>query len=132
MISRFAFLTLLFAVFAISLAAHHSVAVTYDSSKVMTLTGKVTEVIWGNPHTRLSMSVTGADGKVVTWKIEMGGSAIVFKPGFRKEDLFSSSITLQAWPARDGSQTAAARLLTLPDGRQFDVHDTFADNFQTK
>jgi hypothetical protein len=62
----------------------------------------------------------------------MGGSAIVFKPGFRKEDIFSSPITLQAWPARDGSPAAAGRLLTLPDGRQFDVHDSFADNFQTK
>jgi len=132
MISRIAFRSLLFAVFAIPLSAHHSVVATYDSSKVMTLTGKVTEVIWRNPHTRLSMSVTEADGKVVTWKIEMGGSAILSKPGFRKEDIFSSSITLQVWPARDGSPTAAGRLLTLPDGRQFDVHDSFADNFPTK
>jgi hypothetical protein len=61
-----------------------------------------------------------------------GGAAILLKPGFRKEEIFSTPITLQVWPSRDGSFIAAARLLTLPDGRQFDVHDTFADNFQTK
>jgi hypothetical protein len=128
----FRFAALLLIIFAVPLSANHSVVATYDSAKAMTLTGKVTEVIWGNPHTRLSVSVTGADGKVVPWKIEMGGPAILFKPGFRKEDIFSSSITLRVWPARDGSSTAAGRLLTLPDGRQFDVHDTFADNFPTK
>jgi hypothetical protein len=128
----FRFTALLLMLSTFPLAAHHSVVATYDSSKVMTLTGKVTEVIWRNPHTSLSMSVTGAEGKVVMWKIEMGGSAVLFKPGFRKEDIFSSSITLQVWPARDGSPTAAGRLLTLPDGRQFDVHDTFAENVPTK
>jgi hypothetical protein len=128
----FRFAALLVILFAVPIAAHHSIIATYDSSKVMTLTGKVTEVIWRNPHTSLSMSVTGAEGKVVMWKIEMGGSAVLFKPGFRKEDIFSNSITLQVWPARDGSPTAAGRLLTLPDGRQFDVHDTFAENVPTK
>ena len=128
----FRFVALLLILSATPLAAHHSVAATYDSSKVMTLAGKVTEVIWGNPHTRLSMSVTGADGNVVTWKIEMGRPANLLKSGFRKEDIFSSSVTLQAWPARDGSLMAAGRLLTLPDGKQFDVHDTFEENLQTK
>jgi hypothetical protein len=132
MISRFAFLTLLFPVFAIPLAAHHSIAATYDSSKVMTLTGKVTEVAWRNPHTLLSIDVTGADGKVVTWKIEMGRPTNLLNSGFRKEDIFSVPIAFQVWPARDGSPTAAGRLLTLPDGRQFDVHDTFAENLQSK
>jgi len=98
----------------------------------MTITGNVTEVTWRNPHTLLSMDVTETDGKNTTWKIEMGGPANLLKSGFRKEDIFSRPITLQVWPARDGSPTAAARIITLPNGRQFDVHDTFTDNFQTK
>ena len=114
------------------ISAHHSVVATYDSNKAMIITGKVTEVTWRNPHTLLSMEVIGTDGKIITWKIEMGGQDILFNPGFRKDEIFSRSITLQAWPARDGSQTAAGRLLTLPDGRQFDVHNTFAENLQTK
>ncbi|HET9129448.1 MAG TPA: DUF6152 family protein [Terriglobia bacterium] len=131
---RFAILIsiFLFSVPQSPLAAHHSVAATYDSSKAMIITGKVTQMRWGNPHSLLSLDVAGADGKPVNWKIEMGGSAIVFKPGFGKEELLSGPITLLVWPARDGSQTAAARQLTLPDGRQFDIHDTFADNFEKK
>jgi hypothetical protein len=132
--SRLAILTvvLLFTVSATPLAAHHSVAATYDSSRVMTITGTVTEVRWLNPHTWLSMDVKGADGKIVTWKVEMGGPSNLLKTGFRKEDIFSSSVIMQVWPARDGSLIAAGRVLTLPDGKQFDVHDTFAENPQTK
>ena len=122
----------LVAISAVPLSAHHSVAASYDSSKPMTITGKVTEVRWGNPHTLVSLNVIGPDGKTATWKIEMGGPATVFKPGFQKDEIFSKSITLLVWPARDGSMSAAARLLTLPDGRQFDVHDTFAENLGKK
>ena len=116
----------------IPLTAHHSIAASYDASKAMTLTGKVREVRWGNPHTLLSIDVTGSDGKFVIWKIEMGGPAVVFKPGFQKEEIFSGPISLQVWPARDGSKKAAARLLTFSDGRQFDVHDTFAEDLGKK
>ena len=125
-------LAFLLTISAIPLFAHHSVAAMYDSAKVMTITGKVTEVFWRNPHTSLSISVTGPDGKLLTWRIEMGSAATLFKLGFQREDLFSGPITLQIWPARDGSPMATARLLTLPDGRQFDVRDRFADNFPKK
>jgi hypothetical protein len=132
MTTRIAILVLILLSFVSPLAAHHSIAGTYDSNKAMTITGHVTEVMWRNPHTLLSINVLGTDGKIATWKIEMGGSATAFKPGFRMEEILSGSITLQVWPARDGSLAAAARLLILNDGRQFDVHDTFADNFEKK
>ena len=125
-------LAFLLTISAIPLFAHHSVAAMYDATRAMTITGKVTEVTWRNPHTSLSINVTGADGKLVTWKIEMGGAATLFKLGFQKEELFSGPITLQVWPARDGSPMATGRLLTLPDGRQFDIRDNFADNFPRK
>jgi hypothetical protein len=112
--------------------AHHSIVASYDSTKVMTITGHVTEVTWRNPHTLLTIDVTGTDGKVVTWKIEMGRPASLLQSGFKKEDIFLGSVTVQVWPARDGTMSAAGRLLTLPDGRQFDVHDAFADNFEKK
>jgi hypothetical protein len=111
-----------------SLAAHHSIAGTYDSSKAMNITGTVTELRWQNPHTWLSLDVKGADGKIITWKIEMGGPANFAQTGLRKDSIsISSSVTIQAWPARDGSLMAAGRLLTLPDGKQFDVHDRFGE-----
>jgi Family of unknown function (DUF6152) len=133
--SRLAILTpvLLFVAGAVPLAAHHSINATYDSGKAMPITGTVMQVRWLNPHTWLSLNVKGGDGKIVTWKIEMGGPGNFARTGLRKEFVtISSSVTIQVWPARDGSPTAAARVLTLPDGKQFDVHDTFAENLQTK
>ena len=35
--------------------------------------------------------------------------------------------SLEIWPARDGSNTAAGRMLTTPDGHSFDVHDRFGE-----
>ena len=119
---------LLLTVLPTSLVAHHSIAATYDSSKAMTITGTVTELRWQNPHTWLSLDVKGADGKVNIWKIEMGGPARFAQNGLRKDSIsISSAVTIQVWPARDGSLMAAGRLLTLPDGRQFDVHDRFGE-----
>jgi len=122
------------AVFAATpLFAHHSIAAEYDSSKPVTMTGTVIKVEWVNPHSWLYVVVTQADGKMVTWKVEMAGTSRLVTIGFRKDTIaLSSSVTVQAWPARDGSPHASGRILTLLDGTQFDVHDTFPQNPQAK
>jgi hypothetical protein len=61
------------AVFTFSTAialAHHGGA-AYDSSKTITVTGKVTEFKFVNPHVLISIAVTGSDGEVVEWSGEL-------------------------------------------------------------
>jgi hypothetical protein len=50
--------------------AHHGSAVSYDTSKQITLTGVVTDWIWKNPHVFILFDVTDAEGKVVNWGAE--------------------------------------------------------------
>ena len=133
-ISQFIGVAMLIAVvLSAPLLAHHSVAAEYDSNKPVAMTGTVTRIDWVNPHAWLYVAVKGPDGQVVTWKVEMAGVNRLVTIGFRKDTIaLSSSVTVQAWPARDGSPHASGRILTLPDGTQFDVHDTFPQNPQVK
>lgn len=48
----------------VSTPAHHSVAVNFDSSQALTLTGRITELDIRNPHSQITLQVTERDGTV--------------------------------------------------------------------
>lgn len=49
--------------------AHHGLA-AYDTTKVMTVKGTVTDFQFINPHVEIYLDVEGADGKVQKWVAE--------------------------------------------------------------
>jgi len=96
--------------------AHHSFAAEYDENRPITLTGTVTGMQWVNPHSRLTLDVTGADGKVMNWTVEFGAVEALMRRGWKKTDLaVGSEITVRGYLARDGSHVAG-RNVTLSDG----------------
>ena len=104
---------------AVPVFAHHSFAAEFDGSKMLTLTGVVTKVDWVNPHAYIYIDVKGDDGTVVNWALETGAPNMLYRQGWRKDDLkVGDTVTLDAFPAKDGSHTAAARQVKLPDGRK--------------
>lgn len=110
--------------FAAPLLGHHSVAATFDASKAMTVQGTITKVEWNNPHVWIYMNVTGADGAIHVWRIQVAAPGALGKAGFEKSLIdLSKSFSIVVWPAFDGSQYANGRTLTLSDGRTFDVSD---------
>ncbi len=99
--------------------AHHSFAAEFDGTKQITLNGVVTKVDWVNPHAYIYVDVKGDDGTVVNWAIETGAPNALYRQGWRKDDLKAGDrVTLEAFLAKDGSHTAAARSVKLPDGRK--------------
>jgi Family of unknown function (DUF6152) len=99
--------------------AHHSFAAEFDGNKKVTLTGVVTKVDWVNPHAYIYVDVKGDDGAVANWAIETGAPNALYRQGWRKDDLKAGdTVTLEAFLAKDGSHTAAARNVKLPDGRR--------------
>jgi hypothetical protein len=104
---------------AVPLSAHHSFAAEFDGSKQINLTGVVTKVDWVNPHAWVYVDVKDADGTVVNWGLESGAPNALYRAGWRKDDLkVGDTVVFSAFLAKDGSHTAAAKQVTLPDGRK--------------
>ena len=67
--------------------AHHGFDTEYDAKKKVKLTGVVTEVAWSNPHMRIYIDVTGPDGKVTNWNMELTSPNTIRRQGWGPSDL---------------------------------------------
>ena len=104
---------------AMPLAAHHSFAAEYDSSKPIKFTGKVTKVEWLNPHIYVYLDAKDDSGKNVNYAVEGGAPNGLFRQGWRKESLkVGDSVSVEGFLAKDGSNTVNARSWVLPSGKK--------------
>jgi len=104
---------------ALSLAAgaHHSFAVFFDQEKTVRITGKVTDFKFANPHGVITLEVTGDGSKPETWKAETNAVTLLRRRGWTKSSLsIGETITVEGWPARDGSRYLRMRKVTRADG----------------
>jgi hypothetical protein len=98
-------------------AAHHSFAAEFDAQKPVTLKGSVVKWEMINPHGWITLDVAGADGKTAVWMIETSNPNGLMRLGWTKRSLKpGDEITVEAYQAKDGSNTANAARITLPDG----------------
>jgi hypothetical protein len=98
--------------------AHHSFAAEFDSDKPVQVTGTVTKVEWTNPHVRFYIDVKNDHGDVVNWNIELGPPLILRHLGWRQDSLkIGDQVTVEGYPAKDHSNMANAKKVTLADGR---------------
>jgi Family of unknown function (DUF6152) len=101
------------------LLAHHSFAAEYDSNKPIKVSGVVTKMEWMNPHARFYVDVKDTDGKVTNWNFELGAIPVLLKQGWRKDSLkVGDQVSVEGSMAKDGSKSANARSVMLPDGRR--------------
>jgi hypothetical protein len=109
--------------------AHHGSS-AYDSKKLTTLKGTVTDFQFMNPHTELFFDVKDATGKVEKWTAEaaslvtmsrLGWTKNIFKPG--------DQITVTGNRAKNGSNTMRLRKVVLPNGKEsvIDRGEDYAD-----
>jgi Family of unknown function (DUF6152) len=99
---------------SVPVLAHHSFAAEFDSSKPLKLTGTVTKLEWTNPHTWFFIDVKGADGKITNWGFEMGSPNGLMRAGWTRNSMkVGDIVTVEASRAKDGSNNANARTVTL-------------------
>jgi hypothetical protein len=113
----------------VSLAAHHSFAAEFDATKPLKLTGTVTKLEWTNPHTWFFVDVKSEDGKVTKWGFEMGSPNGLMRAGWTRNSMkVGDIVTVEASRAKDGSNNANARTVTLASTGQ----TLFAASSQTE
>jgi hypothetical protein len=98
--------------------AHHSFAAEFDADKPVTLKGTVVKWEMINPHGWITLDVAAPGGEKTRWMVETSNPNGLMRLGWNKNSLKAGdAITVEAFKAKDGSNTANAARITLSDGR---------------
>ena len=104
---------------AIPLFAHHGDA-GYDTSKLVTVKGTVTDFQFINPHVEISLDVKTEDGPVENWQGEMNSPNILSRAsGWNKNTLKpGDQIILEGHRAKNGLKVIRVEKVSLSDGTE--------------
>ena len=81
-------------------AAHHSAA-AFDSQKKTSVTGKVVDYRYMNPHIYLTLEITKEDGTKQRMEVEAGAASVLNPLGFTKDRLkVGEIVTIAGSPSR--------------------------------
>jgi Family of unknown function (DUF6152) len=100
--------------------AHHA-ATQYETDKLVTLKGTITEFKFVNPHPHLYFEVKDAAGNVEMWIAESGAPpSRWYNSGWRANALkFGDVITITGGPRKDGQKMMRIRKIVGPSGQQW-------------
>jgi hypothetical protein len=101
------------------ISAHHAFASEYDENKRVAVSGAVTRFEWTNPHAWLYVDGKDENDNVSRWSFEMGSPNGLLRRGWRRTELKKGDqVTVDGYRAKDGSNVANVRTVTMPDGRK--------------
>ena len=99
--------------------AHHGRGAAFDMTKQISLKGTVSEVLWRNPHVRISIDVKGEDGKVTTWSFENSGTTNLAQAGYSRNTLrVGQEVTAVFNPGRNGTPVGVIIKFITSDGKE--------------
>ena len=102
---------------AAPIEAHHAFAAEFDADRPVDFSGTVTRVEWVNPHVWIHIDVELDDGSTQEWAFEGGTPNVLFRRGFTRRSLLpGTEVNVDGYQAKDGTNRANGRDITLPDG----------------
>jgi Family of unknown function (DUF6152) len=100
-------------------SAHHSFAVHFVADKLITVSGTVEEFSFRNPHGLLLLTAKNEKGAEQHWKIETNSPNILRRRGWTETSIKpGDQVTVEGYPARDGSNFMRVYKVTYPDGHE--------------
>lgn len=113
---------------AVPALAHHAFSAEFDQAKPVKVSGEISRLEWTNPHAWLFIDSKGADGKVMTWRFEMGAPNALLRAGWSKSDIKpGTQVTVSGFLARAGGSVGNAFQVRLPDGRDLFAASSLKD-----
>jgi len=104
--------------------AHHPFNAEFDASAPVSLSGTVTKVDWAEPHVVIHVAVADAGGQTRNWNFEAAGPSVMQKKGWQKDTLKEGQkITVKGYRAKSEPFVAAARMITLSEGKSMSSAD---------
>lgn len=105
---------------AAPLLAHHNGNAKYDSTKPITLKGKVTKVEWMNPHVYFYIDAADKSGKAANWAVEGATPNQLYRRGWRRDSLhIGDMVTVEGYMAREPAlKHVNGRSVILADGKK--------------
>jgi Family of unknown function (DUF6152) len=105
-------------------AAHHSVA-EYDDDATVEAVGTVVDVLWRNPHVRLTISTESFDGERTVWELEGMGVMRLDRAGIPR-DLVSVGTTVRfaGNPSKRRDRHMYVTNVLMPDGQEILLRTT--------
>ena len=102
---------------AMPVSAHHAFAAEFDADSPVEFRGTVTKVEWINPHVWIHLDVEKDDGATENWAFEAGTPNVLFRRGFTRRALLpGAAVLVDGYQAKDGTNRANGRDITLADG----------------
>jgi hypothetical protein len=107
---------------AVPAFAHHGFSVEFDGTKCMNLKGTLTSLDWENPHAYVHLDVKGADGRTVSWRLEMITPLALKRNGTTRQDFLDNMgkpMAARACPTKTGGtpNRGAAEFIELADNQ---------------
>jgi hypothetical protein len=113
-------LTLAFSVLVVSapLPAHHG-EVNYDTEKVVSVKGTVTDFQFINPHVQIFMDAKNEKGEIEKWSCEARSPIMLVRVGGWDKNTLKPGdvITASGFRARNGSPILRLQKIVLADGK---------------
>src|ERR1700733_8132108 len=99
-------------------SAHHSFAVFFNTdAQLVHLTGVVRDFQFHTPHGVITLDVPKGHAQI-TWRAETNSPSVLRRRGWSVDSLHvGDKVTLEGWPARDGSRYIRLRSARFADGR---------------
>ena len=81
--------------------AHHSYSATYDTSRTVTLEGKLVQFVFKNPHSFVTVQAPDDKGTMRRWSLEWAGPSQLARSGVERESLKpGDEVTIVGNPSR--------------------------------
>jgi hypothetical protein len=100
--------------------AHHGTS-AYDTTKLTTVKGTVTDFQFNNPHVMISVEAKDDKGKIETWTSEANSPNVLTRHGWDRDIIKKGDqITIIGNRPKNGAKTMRLQKVVLSNGQELD------------